>query len=75
MGKYLTVLLIVLAGLAVIGLGGWFYYYIFSSAGFPVIFRILLVLGISGLMAALIYAGLERFREIDEEDDDDLGKY
>ncbi len=75
MGKYLTVLIIVLAGLVLIGLMGWFYYYIFSSAGFPMVFRFLIVLGVSGLMAALIFVGLERFREIDEEEKDDLGKY
>ena len=75
MGKYLTVLIIVIAGLAGIGVIGWFYYFIFSMAGFPLVFRILIVLAASGLMAALIYVGIERFHEIEEEDSDDLGKY
>jgi hypothetical protein len=75
MGKYLIVGIIVVVGIFGIGGIGWFYYFIITRAGGPFVLRLLIVAGSAGLAAALIAVGIERIREIDKEDDDDLGKY
>ncbi len=54
---------------------GYLYFWIFSQPGMPRWISILIVIGTLALLAAFITAAVQRFKEINQEDKDDLSKY
>ncbi|MBN2509734.1 MAG: hypothetical protein JXB03_05630 [Spirochaetales bacterium] len=60
------------AGMILVGI---FYYWVFSHVPISAILRGIIILATLGGIAALAFVTYERFREIHEEDQDDLGKY
>lgn len=75
MKKYLGVIITLIIFIPLIGGAGYFYYWIFSRTQLPEIIRILIVAGTLALLTAFVAAGIQRFKEIRQEDKNDLSKY
>ncbi len=72
---FIPALIAALAAGAGMLLMGFFYYWIFDSIQVAGVIKGFIVLATLGGIAALAFVTYERYREIHEEDDDDLSKY
>ncbi|MBI9104218.1 MAG: hypothetical protein JEY99_17505 [Spirochaetales bacterium] len=75
MSKYTApVVILVLMVLVAIG-GGSLYFLVFSLASFPVIFRIGVVIATVIVIAILTAVFIQRIKEINGGEEDDISKY
>jgi Kef-type K+ transport system membrane component KefB len=73
--KRAGVVLTMLIFIPIFGGFGYLYWWIFSRPEFPRWVSILIVIGSVALISAFIAAAIQRFKEINKEDESDLSKY
>jgi membrane protein implicated in regulation of membrane protease activity len=73
--KYLSVIIILIFGIAGIIATGFVYGWIFLMASLPIWIIIIIFLGAIAISIAFIYVGIQRIQEIKKEDQNDLSKY
>jgi hypothetical protein len=75
MAKLAGVVLTMLIFIPLFGGFGYLYWWIFSQPEFPRWIGILIVIGTVALITAFVAAAIQRFKEINKEDESDLSKY
>jgi len=73
--KILAPVIIVILGSIVIAAYGYFYLFVLRKMNLPVIINIIIILIIIALIAALIAVFIQRVKELNEENEDDISKY
>ncbi|AHC16247.1 hypothetical protein [Salinispira pacifica] len=75
MKRYLAVIVIMMIFIPLILGMGFFYYWVFTQVMLHWILRLLIALGTLAMAGAFLAVSIQRFKEIKEEDSDDLSKY
>jgi len=73
--KILAPVIIVILGSIVIAAYGYFYLFVFQKINLPAIINFIIILIVIALIAALIVVFIQRVKELNEENEDDISKY